>query len=30
MKQTYYKLFEMDAMGNLYPLFIDKKTVYPI
>ena len=30
MKQIYYKLFEMDAMGNLYPLFIDKKTVYPI
>lgn len=30
MKQTYYKLFEMDSQGNLYPLFIDKKTVYPI
>lgn len=26
MKQTYYKLFEMDTKGNLYPLFIDKKT----
>ena len=30
MKQTYYKLFEMDTNGNLYPLFIDKKTAYPI
>lgn len=30
MKQTYYKLFEMDTSRNLYPLFIDKKTVYPI
>ena len=29
-KQKYYKLFEMDNSGNLYPLFIDKKTVYPI
>lgn len=25
-----YKLFEMDTKNNLYPLFIDKKTVYPI
>ena len=25
-----YKLFEMDKEGNLYPLFIDKKKVYPI
>ena len=25
-----FKLFEMDNMGNLYPLFIDKKTSYPI
>lgn len=25
-----YKLFEMDTKGNLYPLFIDKKTAYPI
>ena len=30
MKKTYYKLFEMDTKGNLYPLFIDKKTTYPI
>lgn len=29
-KQKYYKLFEMDKFGNLYPLFIDKKTIYPI
>jgi hypothetical protein len=29
-KQKYYKLFEMDRFGNLYPLFIDKKTIYPI
>lgn len=28
--QRGYKLFEMDTMGNLHPLFIDKKTVYPI
>lgn len=25
-----YKLFEMDHQNNLYPLFIDKKTVYPV
>lgn len=25
-----YKLFEMDTNGNLYPLFIDKYTIYPI
>lgn len=25
-----YKLFEMDIENNLYPLFIDKNTVYPI
>ena len=25
-----YKLFEMDEKNNLYPLFIDKKTVYPV
>ena len=25
-----YKLFEQDTDGNLYPLFIDKKTVYHI
>ena len=25
-----YKLFEMDTNGNLHPLFIDKKAVYPI
>lgn len=25
-----FKLFEMDTKGNLYPLFIDKKTIYPI
>ena len=30
MKQTYYKLFEMDTNNNLYPLFIDKKTTCPI
>ena len=25
-----WKLFEQDTMGNLYPLFLDKNTVYPI
>ena len=25
-----YKLFEMDLEGNLYPLFLDKNTSYPI
>ena len=25
-----YKLFEMDDQNRLFPLFIDKKTVYPI
>lgn len=25
-----YKLFEMDTEGNLYPLFLDKNTAYPI
>ena len=25
-----FKLFEMDTENNLYPLFIDKKTIYPI
>ena len=25
-----YKLFEMDTEGNLYPLFLDKNTIYPI
>lgn len=25
-----YKLFEMDTENNLYPLFIDKNTAYPI
>lgn len=30
MEKKYYKLFEMDTNGNLYPLFIDKKTAYPI
>ena len=25
-----YKLFERDPEGNLYPLFLDKNTVYPI
>lgn len=25
-----FKLFEMDTDNNLYPLFIDKKTTYPI
>lgn len=25
-----FKLFEMDTMGSLHPLFIDKKTVYPV
>ena len=29
-KQKYYKLFEMNKFGNLYPLFIDKKTIYPM
>ena len=29
-KEKYYKLFEMDRFGNLYPLFIDKKTIYPM
>lgn len=28
--KTGYKLFEMDVNGNLYPLFIDKRTVYPV
>lgn len=28
--QIGYKLFEMDTNGNLYPLFIDKYTIYPI
>lgn len=28
--KTGYKLFEMDTNGNLHPLFIDKKTTYPI
>ena len=28
--QRAYKLFEMDTEGNLYPLFLDKNTVYPI
>ena len=28
--KTGYKLFEMDTNNNLYPLFIDKKTAYPI
>lgn len=28
--QIGYKLFEMDTNNNLYPLFIDKKTAYPI
>ena len=27
---TCYKLFEMDTQNNLYPLFIDKHTSYPI
>ena len=25
-----YKLFEADTEGNLYPLFLDKNTIYPI
>ena len=25
-----YKLFEQDTYGNLYPLFLDNKTIYPI
>ena len=25
-----YKLFEMDTYGNLYPLFLDKNTTYPV
>ena len=25
-----YKLFEQDSKGNLYALFIDKKTVMPV
>lgn len=25
-----YKLFEQDTYGNLYPLFLDNNTVYPI
>ena len=25
-----YKLMEMDTEGNLYPLFLDKDTVYPL
>lgn len=25
-----YKLFEMDTDGNLYPLFLDKNTAYPV
>lgn len=25
-----YKLFEQDTYGNLYPLFLDNSTVYPI
>lgn len=28
--QIGYKLFEMDTHNNLYPLFIDKRTAYPI
>ena len=28
--KTTYKLFEMDIEGNLYPLFLDKNTIYPI
>ena len=28
--QIGYKLFEMDTNNNLYPLFIDKRTAYPI
>ena len=30
LTKTAYKLFEMDTENNLYPLFIDKKTKYPI
>lgn len=31
MKTTFgYKLMEQDPMGNLYPLFLDKNTIYPI
>ena len=25
-----WKIFEMDTMGNLYPLFLDNNTTYPI
>lgn len=25
-----WKLFEQDPMGNLYPLFLDKDTIYPV
>lgn len=25
-----WKLFEQDTQGNLYPLFLDKNTIYPI
>lgn len=28
--KTGYKLFEMDKEGNLYPLFLDNNTVYPL
>ena len=31
MKTNYgYKLFEQDPEGNLYPLFLDKDTIYPM
>lgn len=31
MKTNYgWKLFEQDTEGNLYPLFLDKNTVYPM
>ena len=31
MKTNYgYKLFEQDPDGNLYPLFLDKDTIYPV
>ena len=31
MKTNYgWKLFEQDTEGNLYPLFLDKNTVYPV
>lgn len=31
MKTNYgYKLFEQDPEGNLYPLFLDKDTIYPL